>query len=180
MSEKNDILFNVDYWLQLSERYFEASTTEEEENLLKRFVASDYARNDAFDDNAKDVFQEVMATMSLISVGRTAYMPQDDSSDSDSIPLRDKAEKGMRHDAWRWVTGAAAVLALAFLLRGVFISSDSNDIRNVCVAYNNGTKITDKDEVLSMMRDSWTDIDIHASSTDVVESQLKEMFDVLE
>lgn len=180
MKENDNILKNVDFWLQLSERYFEASTTEEEESLLKRFVTSDYAQSDLFDDNAKEVFQEVMATMSLISVGRTSFLSQDDNSDGTLIPIRDKAEEPKRQNAWRWMAGAAAVLAFAFLLRGVFTSSDSHDIMDVCVAYNNGTVITDKDEVLSMMRDSWTDIDIHASSTEVVESQLKEMFDVLE
>ena len=45
--------------------------------------------------------------------------------------------------------------------------------------YDNGVLITDKEKVFSMMRDSWDNIDFQTSSTEVMEIQLKEMFDVL-
>ena len=38
------------YWLEIVNRYFEAETTEEEERLLKRFLASDEAQGAEFDE----------------------------------------------------------------------------------------------------------------------------------
>ena len=79
----------------------------------------------------------------------------------------------------KWIAGVAALFVLAFLLRGAFQTVNSNGYQNVCMAYENGVLITDKEQVFTMMRDSWEDIDFQASSTEVMESQLKEMFDVL-
>jgi len=52
------------YWEQLAERYFQAETTEEEEQQLRRFLCSSQAQDPRFD--------EIRATMSLLYVGRQA------------------------------------------------------------------------------------------------------------
>ena len=73
MSKNNDILNDVEFWLSLSERYFEADTSLEEERALKRFVTSPYAHDDTLDSNAKAVFQDVLATMSLTNASPYCY-----------------------------------------------------------------------------------------------------------
>lgn len=52
------------YWEQLAERYFQAETTEEEEQQLRRFLCSSQTQDPRFD--------EIRATMSLLYVGRQA------------------------------------------------------------------------------------------------------------
>ena len=50
------------YWEQLAERYFQAETSEAEEQQLRRFLCSSQAQDSRFD--------EIRATMSLLYVSR--------------------------------------------------------------------------------------------------------------
>jgi hypothetical protein len=54
------------YWEQLAERYFQAETTEAEEQQLRRFLCSSQAQDPRFD--------EIRATMSLLHVSRQASL----------------------------------------------------------------------------------------------------------
>ena len=189
MNEKNDILKNTDFWLELSERYFEADTTEEEEQALMRFVASGYADDASLDEHAKSVFQEVKATMSYMLVlgERSAQtQKQSESPTSKTAPALGKSNS---RSIWRWVASAAAVALLLFIVKTVFltdnddsglIANNVDNVQDVCIARENGTLITDKNKVLSMMHESWDEIDIHSSCGSEVGSQLKELFEVLE
>lgn len=53
-----------DYWKALAERFFEASTSEEEERELRRFIASGLAGSE---------FNDVRAVMGLAAVGARRY-----------------------------------------------------------------------------------------------------------
>ena len=54
-------------WEQLAERYFQAETSEAEEQQLRRFLCSSQAQDSRFD--------EIRATMSLMHVGRSKKKP---------------------------------------------------------------------------------------------------------
>ena len=179
MSKNNDILNDVEFWLSLSERYFEADTSIDEERALMRFVTSPYACDDKIEDSAKEVFQEVLATMSLTSMAIDKSGSDSLNDGLEALTVSDKKEKTDYQSILKRVAGCAAVLLLAFIINGIFEADNSNGYLDVCMAYDNGVLITDKEKVFSMMRDSWDNIDFQTSSTEVMEIQLKEMFDVL-
>jgi len=58
---------DLSYWEDLSERYFQAQTSEEEEAQLRKFLCTDAARDPRFD--------EVRATMSFLHVSRPKSRP---------------------------------------------------------------------------------------------------------
>lgn len=179
MIKNNDIINNVEFWLSLSERYFEADTSLEEERALMRFVTSPYAHDDKLDNYAKSVFQDVLATMSLTNASPYSYKSLSINDGVGENPTLEEKVKTNNKTFLKWIAGVAALFLLGFILRGAFQTVNSNGYQNVCMAYDNGVLITDKEEVFSMMRDSWDNIDFQASSTEVMETQLKEMFDVL-
>ena len=179
MNKNNELLNNVEFWLRLSERYFEADTSIEEERALMRFVTSPYAQDDNLEDSAKAVFLEVLATMSLTNMSTEGYESDSLNEEVAELQLIKQKAKTKYRTILKWITGVVAVFVLAFILRGAFQADNSNGYQNVCMAYDKGVLITDKQQVFSMMRDSWDNIDIQASSTEVMENQLKEMFDVL-
>lgn len=179
MNDHNDILKNTYYWLWLSERYFDAETTEEEEEALMRFVTSDYAEDASLDEQARSVFNEVKATMSLTH----AYGHLHNQTNNRTTLAKEKTPKRGR-TIWRWIAATAAVFAVAFFVKSIFFAERETDGdvegKNICMARENGRIITDKSKVLSMMHDSWEDIDIQASCGEEVGAQLQELFDVLE
>ena len=73
----------------------------------------------------------------------------------------------------RWVWAAAACVAGLVLVMLAWPS------KNVCVAYVDGVKITDRDEVLALMHDSWDDIALDADAN-TVETQLTDLFNTIE
>lgn len=54
--------YELSYWEDLAERYFQAETSEQEEAELRKFLCSDAARDHRFD--------EIRATMSFLHVSR--------------------------------------------------------------------------------------------------------------
>jgi len=193
MKNKKHILEDVGFWVQLSERYFEADTTQEEERALMRFVTSQYASHDSIDEHSKRVFKEVKATMSyMMALGEhnSHYQTRtvDISSDPEGMSVIPK-RKTMR----RWFAATAAVIALFFIMNRIYTSENDNepiisdtnsDITpneyNICLASDNGILITDKSKVISMMQASWREVDIQEGISSEVGEQLKELFDVLE
>ena len=178
MNRDKRLIVDVDFWLNLSERYFNAETTEEEEEALKRFVASEQSKADGIDERARNTFEEVRATMSLMSVAKSCHSILSSSEAKNGFSSNGK-RNGYHASVSKWLSAVAAAVLLLLVLKATLrTESDANE-RGVCVAFVNGEKITDKNEVLSMMRDSWNDINISASEADV-ESQLRDMFSVLE
>lgn len=178
MNREKRLIVDVDFWLNLSERYFNAETTEEEEEALKRFVASEQSKADGIDERAGNTFEEVRATMSLMGVAKSCHSILSSSEAKNGFSANGK-RNGYHASVSKWLSAVAAAVLLLLVLKATLrTESDANE-RGVCVAFVNGEKITDKNEVLSMMRDSWNDINISASEADV-ESQLRDMFSVLE
>lgn len=139
------------YWLALAERYFEAETTREEEAMLKRFLATHMAEDEAFD--------ELKAVMGYLTVGRKL------SQQPSAKP------KGVK-TGW-WVAAAAVALLLILpLTRQLQVNED------VCVAYVGGQKVSDSREVMMLMRQSMQNVQ-HESPEPTIETQLNEIFNTL-
>lgn len=151
--EKDDKLRTADkaQWLALRDRYFEVETTDEEERLLRRFAATALAQDDPD-------FADLCAVMSIVAVGKAASS---------------KRQNEMKRRRMRWVWAVAACVAGLVLVMLAWPS------KNVCVAYVDGVKITDRDEVLALMHDSWDDIALDADAN-TVETQLTDLFNTIE
>ena len=151
--EKDDKLRTADkaQWLALRDRYFEVETTDEEERLLRRFAATALAQDDPD-------FADLCAVMSIVAVSKAASS---------------KRKITLKRRRLRWVWTAAACVAGLVLVMLAWPS------KNVCVAYVDGVKITDRDEVLALMHDSWDDIALDADAN-TVETQLTDLFNTIE
>jgi len=169
---------HIEYWLHLSELYFEAETTEAEEEALMRFVASEESRSPDLGASAIETFDEVRSCMSLILEGKSGYSSENKTKESIKYDETVKVGKKGRN-AWKWAASIAALVALTFIIRGINKSGGQDEVKDVCIANVYGKQITDKEEVLSLMRESWEDIDI-LSADETIETQMKDMFDVLE
>ena len=176
MKKNIDILTNTAFWTTLAERYFEAETSEEEEIVLKCFVVSEFSYDKAFGQESLELFEDVRVTMSIITVAKHTLAQTDGHTPAESTTL--VSHQGIR--GWKWVAAgvaAAIVGGMFFLLPS---TNDNPTDSDICLARVNGQLVTDRDEVISLMHDSWNDIDILSDGSQVVESQMKEMFNVLE
>lgn len=134
--------------IQVVRRYFDGETNEDEEQLLRRFLATEAGQDSDFD--------EVRAVMSVFAAGKAVTQKQPRS-----------------RRLWPWLA-AACVVGLAWLLwTGIDNSQD------ICVAYVNGQKITNRDEVLALMHESWDDIGLQESGN-TIETQLTDLFNTME
>ena len=175
MNKKENICIQATYWTRLSQRYFEADLSDEEENALMRFVASEASRDPRFGEPALSLFGEVRATMSLITVGRMAVSAQSEEKTDERLPEQNRSGGPLSSNVIRWVTGIAAAVVMVFVLSRWLRPGDDD----IYVASVNGTLITDKEKVLDLMHDSWNDIDFQPS-TGEMEQQMKEMFEGLD
>lgn len=153
---------DLSYWEQLTERYFAAETTPDEERELCRFLASPQGQQPQFDD-----VRHVMGY--LITARRLHTAP---AAQSPATPAHAPA----RRLRWKRLAAAAAValvLVVPPVARYVWQS------RNVCVAYVNGQKITDPQLVMQQARRS---IEIVADTPNrpTMDSQLNDMFSTLD
>ena len=146
---------DLTHWQCLIERYFDAQTTEGEEAQLRAFVTSARADAEEF-TSLRAELDEVRAVMGFTAVGRK---------------LRRKSHRSIR---W-WQAAAAAVVVL--MLGGVYTIQQAHP-DDVCIAYVNGRKVTNPDEVVKLMQQEMQAVN---SPTDAPtpESQLKDMFNTL-
>lgn len=105
---------------ELIEGYFEGTLSQDEENALKVFLASEEGQGPEYD--------EVRAVMGYFAAGRAVILSE--AKDSKGI--------------WPRITAVAASLAIIITL-GVSLYNKTN----VCVSYVSGQKITDKEVVMN-------------------------------
>ncbi len=144
------------YWEMLIQRYFEAETTEAEENELRSFLSTSPGLDSRYD--------EVRAVMGYLAVGRSLNKKKMARRPSRMI-------RTMRH------IGVAASLALMI----GFVSSYWSDLiseRESYVAYVDGNKITDRAIVSQLMQESFAEVGIGEAESDA-EAQLLEMFTII-
>jgi hypothetical protein len=144
------------YWEMLIQRYFEAETTEAEENELRSFLSTSPDLDSRYD--------EVRAVMGYLAMGRSLNKKKMARRPSRMI-------RTMRH------VGVAASLALMIGFVS-FYWSDLISERESYVAYVDGNKITDRAIVSQLMQESFAGVGIGEAESDA-EAQLLEMFTII-
>lgn len=139
-------------WLDIVNRYFEAQTSEEEERLLKRFLASEEAQGAEFD--------EARAVMGLFAVAKKDYHAEQ------------VAKTPTRHIPYKWLSVAAAVV----LVVALWWNRQEKPNYYACI---DGVETTNRQKVVEAMHRSMESVQLDASTEDIVSRQLGEMFDVL-
>lgn len=109
---------------ELIEGYFEGTLSQDEENALKVFLASEEGQGPEYD--------EIRAVMGYFAAGRAVEILR-----SHPLPQNDRK-------MWRRIAAIAASLAIIITL-GVSLYNKTN----VCVSYVSGQKITDKEVVMN-------------------------------
>lgn len=140
----------IQEWKELVERYFDALTTDTEEQELKSFLLSPEA--------VGKIFDEAKAVMGFLKVGQSLHQQKS------SHPIK-----------YYW-KAAAIVCAI---VGSATIWNVSNRMQNVCEAYIYGTKCTEVAMVMSQMKHSLDKINYPAEN-DIVETQLNDFFQLME
>ena len=136
---------------RLTERFFEAQTTEAEEKWLKRFAVSPAGATPRFD--------ELRAVLGLV-----AY-----ASRSRTTPRRSRTLQ-LRRLTLRYAAAAACCL----LMGGAAIFTYSYRQQNQCLAYINGVRTTDTERVMAAMHQTVADM-AAPTGTCGIEQQLGDM-----
>lgn len=154
-----------DYWLRLSERYFEAETTEEEERELRRFAAQ----------TSDPDFRELQAVLGFTAIARSSK----GSKGSKGLKVQQQAPlkplKPLKLNSHYMGLAASVIVVLGLSL---FFSLSNKQQDTGCVAWVNGEKITDPTEVMALMQNTMLEMNIEGS--DPVEDQLRDMFELLQ
>lgn len=153
------------YWLRLSERYFEAETTEEEERELRRFAAQ----------TSDPDFCDLQAVLGFTAIARSSK----GSKGSKGLKVQQQAPlkplKPLKLNSHYMGLAASIIVVLGLSL---FFSLSNRQQDTGCVAWVNGEKITDPTEVMALMQNTMLEMNIEGS--DPVEDQLRDMFELLQ
>lgn len=156
------------YWLRLSERYFEAETTEEEERELRRFAAQ----------TSDPDFRDLQAVMGFTAIARSSKSLKG-SKGSKGLKVQQQAPlkplKPLKLNSHYMGLAASIIVVLGLSL---FFSLSNRQQDTGCVAWVNGEKITDPTEVMALMQNTMLEMNIEGS--DPVEDQLRDMFELLQ
>ena len=136
-------------WKELAERYFEAQTTDVEEEALARFLATPASQGKEFD--------ELRAVMGFIATGRAIHNRQ-----------------RTRRVRLRYYAAAAAITGVLALTAVWQVAERTN----VCVAYINGERYTDKEIVFSEAMKSIDKVR-HDLPQETVQEQLSDIFQTI-
>ncbi len=144
------------YWKALTERYFDAETTQKEEEELKTFAAS----------TTDPDFDELRAVMGYLAVGRKQYAAS-----------KAYAKQPTTRRIALYTRVAAAIFLLIALPWGYRQWQYQQE--NICVAYVNGERLTDDDEVMRLMKETLLAINDEEPET-IMEKQLSDLFQTIE
>lgn len=136
-------------WKELAERYFEAQTTDVEEEALARFLATPASQGKEFD--------ELRAVMGFVATGRAIHNRQ-----------------RTRRVRLRYCAAAAAITGVLALTAVWQVAERTN----VCVAYINGERYTDKEIVFSEALKSIDKVK-HDLPQETVQEQLSDIFQTI-
>lgn len=159
-NRKTDVK-SIEYWLALSEKYFDAQTTNDEERALARFLATPESNHPAFN--------EIKAVMGYLSTGR-------------SITQKAKSGNGKKPytigRTIQWVSAAASIAVIAMvgtvLLSRTAPAKPAEDDKETYYAYINGKEYTDEEFVMQHMLATMNKMS--SSSDNVIEEQMGVMF----
>ena len=137
-------------WEELVERYFDALTTDAEEQQLRSFLLSSEA--------VGEVFDEAKAVMGFLEVGQSVHQEK-------------KGHRMMRY--WKVAAMVAVVMGSAALWNAW------DRMQNVCEAYIYGKKCTEVAMVMSQVQHSLDKVN-YPEEEDIVETQLSDFFQMME
>lgn len=151
---------DTQYWKLLEERYFAGTATDEEERLLLRFAAT--TRDPAF--------RQLQAVLGFVCAERRQ---------AQAAPKK-PASKFLRPTPKFYWRAAAAVVLIALGTTTALRTIDSMQ-RNMTadeslVAYVGGKRITDKEQVISLMDST---MQAMGTGTDIADQQLQDMLETL-
>ena len=138
------------YWKTLEERYFDGLTTEEEERLLRQFLATEMAQTEDF--------EELRAVMGYLAVGKAERKQK-------QIPLW-RSPKVLKWSA----------AACFFILGGIGIYHLQS--RTTYIAYVDGHRTTNKMEVIAQMHSVMADINAD-TPTSTMEASMSDLLNTL-
>lgn len=141
---------SIQEWEELVERYFDALTTDAEEQELRSFLLASEA--------VGEVFDEARSVMGFLEVGRTMH--------------RDKKK---HRPAGYWKVAAV----LCGVVAGATLWSTCDKTQNVCEVYIYGTKYTEVALVISQMQHSLDKVN-YEKEENIVEAQLNDFFQMME
>ena len=163
MKNRNLCDKSIGYWLELSEKYFDAQTTNDEERALARFLATPESNHPAFN--------EIKAVMGYLSTGR-------------SITQKAKSGNGKKPytigRTIQWVSAAASIAVIAMVGTSLWertapVETTESD-KEIYYACINGKEYTDKESVMQHMLATMNKMS--SSSNNVIEEQMGAMFRV--
>ncbi|MBR4922726.1 MAG: hypothetical protein IKY99_03770 [Bacteroidaceae bacterium] len=140
-------------WEELVERYFDAMTSDKEEQELKAFLLTKEATGNVFD--------EARAVMGFLKVGQTLH--------------KEKSRKRPWNNTHYWKI-AAVCCGIAF---GAALWNTWYSTNNICEAYIYGEKHTKVAMVMAQVNNSLDKI-YDTSEENIIETQLKELFQLME
>lgn len=145
----------IEYWLALSEKYFDALTTNEEEKALTQFLESDAANSPAFN--------EIKAVMGYLSIGR-------------SITQKAKSKTRRIGSAIQWTSVAACAAIMvavgtSILKQNTLPATEEREIFYACI---DGKEYTDEELVMQHMLATMNRMS--NTSTGSIEEQMGAMF----
>ena len=154
------------YWLDIVNRYFEAETTEEEERLLKRFLASEEAQGAEFD--------EARAVMGLFATARSSSLStrRDLEAASPRATVPESSALSPQKTI-KWLSVAAALV----LAMGLWWHWSERPTYYACI---DGVETTNRNEVVEAMHRSMENVQQDVETEDIISKQLGEMFNSIE
>ena len=144
---------SIHEWEELVERYFDAMTSDKEEQELKAFLLTKEATG--------NMFNEARAVMGFLKVGQTLH--------------KEKTGKRSWNNTNYWKI-AAVCCGIAF---GATLWSTWHGTNNICEAYIYGKRHTEVAMVMTQANNSLDKV-YDTSGEDIVETQLKELFQLME
>lgn len=142
----------------LIDKYLNGETSLQEEHTLSRMLQAIPLAN-------RTETEEALLLM-------LTAMPTQDESDlftADYTEEYDRIVNARKHRIWWRTTGIAATIALVVSL-GFMLHTPTNE--NIAVAYINGTKVSDEQQVLTMMESTMGDLLAHSDT----EEELYQLF----
>ena len=140
----------IDKYKQLVERYFEATTTEEQEERLWVFLTTPQA-DEAY-------FNEIKAVLGLTTILRCRNQQISSSalSSSSEEEQSNRASTMILHP-WKPMLRWAAVAILGFSIVTAAMVGWKATNSDECIAYINGKEVTNPQEVLQQMQKTMTE-----------------------
>ena len=153
-NEKNiQHIRSIQEWEEQVERYFDALTSDAEERELRDFLLSHEA--------VGPVFDEARATMGYLKMGQAIH----------------QSKQGSRFRSPLHYAKVAAVCGGIVLGAALWHAWESP--KNICEAYIYGTRHTEVAVVMAQLQHSLDRVN-DAREEDIVETQLKELFQLME